>query len=153
MAYNTFPSVTRASAPGVGNDSTQGFVVGSQWTDTSAAPRQIYLCTDASAGAAVWVSAGGVTAHTGLTTLGWSAAGHTGTTNSVACFSNTGAALTAQATVEGTVLSYTGGVLQFVAMTAAVALVNSRNINVEYLPLNATVLPSSDAIVVAGTVV
>ena len=101
----------------------------------------------------MWVNAGGVTAHTGLTTLGWSAAGHTGTTNSVACFSNTGVALTAQATVDGTVLSFTGGVLQFVAMTAAVALVNSRNINVEYLPLNATVLPSSDAIVVAGTVV
>jgi hypothetical protein len=95
----------------------------------------------------------GVTSHPALTTLGWSASGHTGTTNSVACFSNTGASLTAQATVDGTVLSFTGGTLQFVAMVAAVALVNSRNINVEYLPLNATVLPSSDAIVVTGTVV
>lgn len=94
-----------------------------------------------------------VTSHPALTTLGWSASGHTGTINSVACFSNTGAALTAQATVDGTVLSFTGGVLQFVAMTAAVALVNSRNINVEYLPLGADVLPSSDAITVAGTVV
>ena len=94
-----------------------------------------------------------VPAHSALSTLGWSASGHTGTTNSVACFSNTGAALTAQATVDGTVLSFTGGVLQFVAMAATVALVNSRNINVEYLPLGADVLASSDAIVVAGTVV
>jgi len=97
----------------------------------------------------------GVTSHSALTSvsLGWAASAHTGTTNSVACFSNTGASLTAQATVDGTVLSFTGGTLQFVAMVAAVALVNSRNINVEYLPLNATVLPSSDAIVVTGTVV
>ena len=97
----------------------------------------------------------GVTSHSALTSisLGWTNSAHTGTTNSVACFSNTGAALNAQATEDGTVLSFTGGVLQFVAMTAAVALVNSRNINVEYLPLGADVLASSDAIVVAGTVV
>lgn len=97
----------------------------------------------------------GVTSHSALTSvsLGWAASAHTGTINSVACFSNTGAALNAQATVDGTVLSFTGGVLQFVAMTAAVALVNSRNINVGYLPLGADVLPSSDAITVAGTVV
>lgn len=96
-----------------------------------------------------------VTAHSALTSvsLGWANSAHTGTTNSVACFSNTGAALNAQATVDGTVLSFTGGVLQFVAMAATVALVNSRNINVEYLPLNAEVLPSFDAIIVAGTVV
>ena len=71
----------------------------------------------------------------------------------MACFSNTGAALTAQATVDGTVLSYTGGVLQFVAMAAVATLVNSRNINVEYLPLNATVLATTDATVINGTVV
>ena len=96
-----------------------------------------------------------VTAHSALTSisLGWTNSAHTGTTNSVACFSNTGAALNAQATEDGTVLSFTGGVLQFVAMAATVTLVNSRNINVEYLPLGADVLASSDAIVVAGTVV
>ena len=153
MSYALNPQVVRAATPGASNDNTQGFVVGSVWVDTTAAPDAAYICTSAATGAATWVSAGGVTSHPSLTTLGWSASGHTGTTNSVACFSNTGVALTAQATVDGTVLSFTGGVLQFVAMTAAVALVNSRNINVEYLPLNATVLPSSDAIVVAGTVV
>lgn len=153
MSYALNPQVVRAAAPGAANDNTQGFVVGSIWVDTTATPDAAYICTSAATGAATWVSAGGITSHPSLTTLGWSASGHTGTTNSVACFSNTGVALTAQATVDGTVLSFTGGVLQFVAMAATVALVNSRNINVQYLPLNAEVLPSSDAIVVAGTVV
>lgn len=153
MSYQTFPSVTRAATPGVGNDSTQGFVVGSQWTDTSSAPRKIYICTDASVGAAVWVNAGGVTAHPSLTTLGWSASGHTGTTNSVACFSNTGAALTAQATVDGTVLTYSGGVLQFLAMAAAVALLDNRTLEVQYAPANTTGSLLSSAQVVTGSFV
>jgi hypothetical protein len=153
VSYALNPQVIRAAAPTAANDNTQGFVVGSIWVDSTPAIDQAYICTSAATGAATWLAAGGVSSHPSLTTLGWSAAGHTGTTNSVACFSNTGAALTAQATVEGTVLSFTGGVLQFVAMAAAVALVNSRNINVEYLPLGADVNPSSDAIVVAGTVV
>ena len=153
MSYALNPQVIRAAAPTAANDNTQGFVVGSIWVDSTPAIDQAYICTSAATGAATWVNAGGVSSHPSLTTLGWSASGHTGTTNSVACFSNTGVALTAQATVDGTVLSYTGGVLQFVAMAATVALVNSRNINVQYLPLNAEVLPSSDAIVVAGTVV
>lgn len=153
MSYALNPQVVRAATPGAANDNTQGFVVGSIWVDTTATPDAAYICTSAATGAATWVSAGGVTAHPSLTTLGWSASGHTGTTNSVACFSNTGAALTAQATVDGTVLSYTGGVLQFVAMAAVATLVNSRNINVEYLPLNATVLATTDATVINGTVV
>ena len=153
MSYAINPQVIRAGAPGASNDNTQGFVVGSIWVDSTPAIDQAYICTSAATGAATWVNAGGVTSHPSLTTLGWSASGHTGTTNSVACFSNTGVALTAQATVDGTVLSYTGGVLQFVAMAAAVALVNSRNINVEYLPLNATVLTTVNATVINGTVV
>jgi hypothetical protein len=133
MAYTTFPSVTRAAAPGVANDSTQGFVVGSQWVDTSVAPRKIYLCTDASVGAAVWVAAGGVTAHTGLSTLGWSAAGHTGTSQSVACFDGTGAAQTVQATAEGSVLTFTGGVLTFAVFAATVAYVSERSTETYYV--------------------
>lgn len=153
MSYALNPQVIRAGAPTAANDNTQGFVVGSIWVDSTPAIDQAYICTSAATGAATWVNAGGVSSHPSLTTLGWSASGHTGTTNSVACFSNTGVALTAQATVDGTVLSFTGGVLQFVAMAASVALVNSRNINVEYLPLNADVNPTATAVVVAGTVV
>jgi hypothetical protein len=153
MAYTDFPSTTRAAAPGVSNDSTQGFVVGSQWVDTSVSPRRIYLCTDASTGAAVWINAGGVTAHPSLTTLGWSASGHTGTTNSVACFSNTGAALTAQATVDGTVLTYSGGVLQFLALAASIAFTDPRSFEIQYAPLTATVIPAATALVVTGAYV
>lgn len=64
----------------------------------------------------------GVTSHPALTTLGWSASGHTGTTNSVACFNSvSGAAQTLQATEEGSVLTLSGGVLTFAvyAFTAA----------------------------------
>jgi hypothetical protein len=63
-----------------------------------------------------------VTSHPSLTTLGWSASGHTGTTNSVACFNSvSGAAQTLQATEEGSVLTLSGGVLTFAvyAFTAA----------------------------------
>ena len=153
MAYTTFPSVTRASAPGVANDSTQGFVVGSQWVDTSVAPRRIYLCADASVGAAVWLSAGGVSAHPSLSTLAWASSGHTGTTNSVACFSGAGAALTAQATVEGTVLTFSGGTLQFLAMAAAVAFLDSRTLEVQYAPAGSDVIPAATANVVTGAYV
>lgn len=152
MSFITVPAVVNSSAPGASDDVTKGFAVGDLWVDSSVTPRVAYTCTNNDEGVATWTAGGGVTAHPALTTLGWSASGHTGTTNSVACFSNTGVALTAQATVDGTVLSYTGGVLQFVAMAAVATLVNSRNVNVEYLPLGADVLPSSDA-VVSGVVV
>jgi len=153
MSFTAFPSKTSAGAPTATDDNTKGFVIGSQWVDTSVSPRKAYICTDASTGAAVWRSAGGVSAHPSLSTLGWSASGHTGTTNSVACFSNTGAALTAQATVDGTVLTYSGGVLQFLALAAAVAFTDPRAIEVQYAPLTATVIPSSTATVVTGAYV
>lgn len=92
-----------------------------------------------------------VTSHPALTTLGWSASGHTGTTNSVACFSNTGAALTAQATVDGTVLTFSGGVLQFMAMAAAVALTDARAVEIEYLFKNAVVMEAASATVNTGS--
>jgi len=152
MAYTEFPSTTRASAPGVANDTTQGFVVGSQWIDTSVAPRRIYLCTDATAGAAVWVSAGGVTTHSALVGLGWSGSGHTGTTNSVACFNSaTGAAQTVQATVDGTVLTYTGGILTFAVYAMTVAYLSSRTYEIYYL--NGLTDAAPNAFVQAGTLV
>jgi hypothetical protein len=93
----------------------------------------------------------GVTSHPALTTLGWSASGHTGTTNSVACFSNTGAALTAQATVDGSVLTFTGGVLQFAVMAAAVALTDARAVEIEYLFAGTTVVEPASASVNTGS--
>lgn len=40
------------TAPGASNDSTQGYQVGSEWFNTTTG--QAYVCTDATAGAAVW---------------------------------------------------------------------------------------------------
>ena len=40
------------TAPGVGNDNTQGYAVGSRWTNVTA--DNTYLCQDVSTGAAVW---------------------------------------------------------------------------------------------------
>lgn len=154
MSYTTFPSRTNAGAPTVTDDSSKGFVVGSVWVDTTPTPDAVYICTSSAAGAATWAAAGGVTAHPSLSTLGWSASGHTGTTNSVACFSGSGAALTAQATVDGTVLTFSGGVLQFLAIAAAVAFTDPRAVDIELLALGATTVPpSANAQVLTGSIV
>lgn len=76
-----------------------------------------------------------VTAHTGLSTLGWSAAGHTGTSNSVACFNGAGAAQTVQATAEGSVLTYTGGILTFAVYAMTVSYLSERTFDTNYIKL------------------
>lgn len=101
--------------------------------------------TTASSGAAP------VTSHPALSTLGWSASGHTGTTNSVACFNSSGVAQTAQATVDGTVLTFSGGTLQFMAMAAAVAFSSARSLEVEYI--SSAITPAADAQVYTGSFV
>jgi hypothetical protein len=154
MSFKVNPQVTRAGAPTVADDSSKGFVIGSAWVDTTTAPDDLYICSSSAVGAATWVKAGGVAAHPSLSTLGWSASGHTGTNNSVACFSGAGAALTAQATVDGTVLGFSGGVLQFIAIAAAVAFTDPRALDIEMLALGATTVPpSADAQVLTGSIV
>ncbi len=154
MAFTVSPQTTRAGAPGASNDSTQGFVIGSMWVDTSTAPDTLYVCTSAAAGAATWITTAGVSDHSLLDTisLGWAASGHTGTTNSVACFNDTtGAALNVQATVEGSVLTFTGGVLTFASFAATVAYLSDKAIEVNY-SIGFTDAASS-AFVLAGTMV
>ena len=138
MSYTVTPQVIKASAPTAADDSTRGFVVGSMWVDTTPSPDAVYICTSAAAGAATWVNAGGVTAHPSLSTLGWSASGHTGT---------------AQATVDGTVLTFSGGVLQFLAMAAAVTFLDSKTLEEQYGPAGSDVIPAATALVVTGAFV
>jgi hypothetical protein len=153
MAFTVSPQTARASAPGASDDSTQGFVIGSMWVDTSTAPDTLYVCTSAAAGAAPWITAAGTTDHSLLDSisLGWAASGHTGTTNSVACFNGAGAALNVQATVEGTVLTFTGGVLTFASFAGTVAYLSDKAFEINY-NLGFTDAASS-AFVLAGTMV
>lgn len=157
MAYITFPSTTRSGAPGVTDDSSKGFVRGSIVVDTSATPDAPYICVDNTLGAAVWVPAGGgVTSHPALTTLGWSASGHTGTAQSVACFNGAGAAQTVQAVEDGSTLTYKDGVLQFLVVAAAAAVISQseKSIDVEFIAANtAYTIVLDDAIVAAGSFV
>jgi hypothetical protein len=150
VSYALNPQVIRAAAPGAANDNTQGFVVGSIWVDSTPAIDQAYICTSAATGAATWIAAGGVTAHSALTplSLGWAASAHTGTTNSVACFNGAGAALNVQATAEGSVLTFTGGVLTFAVFSATVSYVSDRAFDIAY---NDTLNAAADAFVLAGS--
>ncbi len=138
MSYTAFPSTTFAAAPGINDDTTKGYVVGSQWTDTSVSPRVIYLCTNASTGAAVWVNAGGVTAHTGLTALGWTGSGHTGANTSVAAFTAGGAAQTVAATADGQVLTRVAGALVFAAVAASAGVLTDSTKTLEIIYLAPT---------------
>lgn len=47
---------TATAAPGVGDDSEDGYEIGSLWINTTATPREAYQCVDATEGAAVWVN-------------------------------------------------------------------------------------------------
>lgn len=155
MSYVLPPQATKAGAPTTSDDNTKGYVIGSAVIDTSVTPRRVYICTSAATGAAIWANAGGISDHDQLTNLGWSAAGHTGTTNSIAAFdASTGAAQTLQATQEGSVLALVGGVLTFTVMAAAI----SFNVDdlyayaVDYPPPYGTSFLASSATLVTGTI-
>jgi hypothetical protein len=150
MSYKINPQVTRAGAPGVTDDSTQGFVIGSAWVDTTPVPDVLYVCTSSAAGAATWVQVSTVSAHTALTALGWSASGHTGTVTSVATFDGAGAAQSVAATQDGTVLSRVGGALAWVTLAATASLIATET--TEYLLSGATVMPEATAVVQAGVI-
>lgn len=60
MSYALPPQVVRAGAPTVTDDSAAGFVVGSEIIDSSTTPRTLYVCLDATVGAAVWSVGSGV---------------------------------------------------------------------------------------------
>ena len=49
-----FNNYNATTAPGASNDTTQGYRRGSQWQNQSVSPVAIYVCTNDTAGAAVW---------------------------------------------------------------------------------------------------
>jgi len=65
-----------------------------------------------------------VPAHSALSSLAWTSSGHTGSNTSVAAFNGSGAAQVVQATADETMLVRRGGTLQWVAIMAAVSLMN-----------------------------
>ena len=59
-------NLSASASPGVGDDTADGYEVGSLWTDTTA--DKAYLCLDATAGAAVWTELTAVTTPAGTGT-------------------------------------------------------------------------------------
>jgi hypothetical protein len=51
------------------------------------------------------------------------------------------------------VLTYSGGVLQFMALAAAVAFLDSRTLEIQYASLGGDVIPAASATVVTGAYV
>lgn len=56
-------NISATTAPGVGDDSADGYSIGSHWYDVTA--DEAYVCLDATAGAAVWVNSTLTTAELG----------------------------------------------------------------------------------------
>jgi len=74
-----------------------------------------------------------VPAHSALSSLGWTSSGHTGSTTSVAAFNGGGAAQAVQATADETMLVRRGGTLQWVAIVAALSLMNDPEADEDFI--------------------
>jgi len=74
-----------------------------------------------------------VPAHSALSSLGWTASGHTGSNTSVAAFNGSGAAQAVQATADETMLVRRGGTLQWVAIVAALSLMNDPEMDEDFI--------------------
>lgn len=74
-----------------------------------------------------------VPAHSALSSLGWTSSGHTGSNTSVAAFNGSGAAQAVQATADETMLVRRGGTLQWVAIVAALSLMNDPETDEDFI--------------------
>lgn len=54
MSYLPPSTPTKVSAPGLTDDSSKGYVVGSKLVVTSVTPRTVYVCTSNGIGTATW---------------------------------------------------------------------------------------------------
>lgn len=62
-------NLTAVGAPTFSNDTNDGYSVSSIWINTSASPRAVYMATDVTAGAAVWLNLGTATEADTLATV------------------------------------------------------------------------------------
>jgi hypothetical protein len=67
-----------------------------------------------------------VPAHTALSSLAWSSAGHTGSATAIAAWDAQGAASVVQATVNETMLVRRAGTLQWVPLVVAISMLNAE---------------------------
>lgn len=60
MAYAVLPASSLGRAPLSTDDISRGYVIGSTAVDPQTSPPTLYVCSDNTLGAAVWVAAGGL---------------------------------------------------------------------------------------------
>lgn len=89
-----------------------------------------------------------IPAHTALSSLAWTSAGHTGSSTAVAAWNGGGTAAVVQATTDETMLVRRAGVLQWVPIVASVAFWPAGD-----LISDATVLTPNGAVVYSGSIV
>lgn len=86
-----------------------------------------------------------VPAHTALSALAWTSAGHTGSSTAIAAWGAAGAASVVQATTDETMLVRRAGALQWVPLLIAASVIKAE------LVLEGSVLYGNSAIVYTGT--
>lgn len=86
-----------------------------------------------------------VPAHTALSALAWTAAGHTGSSTAVAAWNGGGTAAVVQATTDETMLVRRAGALQWVPLVIAINVLNAE------LVLEGLVLDGNSATIYTGT--
>lgn len=88
-----------------------------------------------------------IPAHTALSSLAWTAAGHTGSSTAVAAWNGGAAAVVVQATTDETMLVRRAGVLQWVPLIAGVGLFTGELVE------GGTILFRNDVAIFTGSVV
>jgi len=88
-----------------------------------------------------------VPAHTALSSLAWTSAGHTGSSTAVAAWNGGGAAAVVQATADETMLVRRAGTLQWVPLIAGVLFIRGGD-----LILDGVIIPNNHAFVFSGTI-
>lgn len=88
-----------------------------------------------------------IPAHTALSSLAWTAAGHTGSSTAIAAWNGGGTAAVVQATTDETMLIRRAGVLQWVPLVAGIGMFSGEIVE------DGTILFRNDVAIFTGSVV